>query len=109
MDLPKKLGLDGQVPRNDLVIHLIKAELKSRKFTRALEEVGFDTTFYSLDFSSLILDIVGFEMRSDETFELYHHLLETFVQKMDLKSEEEDLNKIAKDFYQQLSSAKKKN
>jgi hypothetical protein len=106
MDLPKKLGLDGQMPRNDLVIHLIKAELKNRKFTRALEEVGFDTTFYSLDFSSLILDLVGFEMRSDETFEIYHHLLETFVQRIDLKGEDDNLNKVAIDFLKQLNAAK---
>ena len=106
MDLPKNLGQDGKAPRNDLVIHLIKAELKNRKFTRTLEEVGFDTTFYSLDFSSLILDLVGFQTRSDDTFETYHQLLETFVQSIDFKNERDNLNAIAEEFYQRLVKEK---
>jgi hypothetical protein len=86
----------------DIAIYLIKAELKNRKFTKALEDVGFDTTFYSLDFSALILDLLGFETRSDDTFETYHQLLENYVQKIDLKDQDENLSRIASEFYRAL-------
>jgi len=87
---------------SEIALFLIKAELKNRKFTKALEEVGFDTTFYSLDFSALILDLLGFESRSDDTFETYHQLLEAYVQEVDLKDHDENLNRVASAFYQAL-------
>src|SRR5436853_513702 len=86
----------------EIAFYLLKAELKNRKFTKTLEEVGFDTTFYSLDFSALILDLLGLDKRSDETFEIYHQLLENFVQQIDLKDQDENLNQVANEFYRAL-------
>lgn len=52
-----------------MAVYLIKAELKNRKLTSGLEQVGFDTTFWSLDFSSMILKLIGIEVRSDDFYD----------------------------------------
>jgi len=99
---------DHRLPSpSQIAIYLIKAELKNRKFTKTLEEVGFDTTFYSLDFSTLILDLLGFKSRSDETYETYHQLLENHVQDFELKDDDEDLQRVAASFYEALERVRK--
>lgn len=51
---------------------LIKAELQNLKLIDGLNRAGVDASAYLLDFSSLILKIMGFEhITSDEFYEWY--------------------------------------
>jgi hypothetical protein len=107
MDLLKIMGLVKLPPRLEIAVYLIKAELKNRKFMRGLEQVGFDTTFCSLDFGSLILKLIGFEIRSDETYEMYNQMLEACVDKLDQNENDESLSEISFKFYVDLESKMK--
>ncbi len=106
MDLPKNLGLVKLPAAVEITLYLIKAELKNRKFTKALEQIGFDSGVCSLDFSSLILRLTGFEVISDDMFEKYNDLLESFVQQIGVREDEASLTKVALDFYQNLEREK---
>ncbi len=99
-----------KLPRSvDISIFLIKAELKTRKFFKSMEQIGFDTTLYLTDFSSLILNLVGFESRSDDVYDWYNKLLEDYIQRFELKDEAELLDKLALEFFVDLESYRKVN
>jgi hypothetical protein len=106
MDLPKNLGLVKLPAALDIALYLIKAELKHRKFIKGLEQIGFDSGICSLDFSSLILKLTGFEVISDDTFEKYNDLLESFIQQIGIREDEARLTSIALEFYQTLEKHK---
>ena len=82
----------------DLTLFLIKNELLSTRFLNQLESIGFDTSFFSIDLSVVILSLMGFENRTDSLWEWYYTNLETYVFKMNIQDYEE-VNTIAFDFY----------
>jgi hypothetical protein len=108
MDLPKNMGLVKLPSRLEIAVYLIKAEIKNRKFTKGLEQIGFDTTICMFDFSSLILQLVGIDARTDEMFEFYNNLLESYVQKMELEKDDDHLNELAFSFYHEIEAEKRK-
>jgi hypothetical protein len=106
MDLPKNLGLVKLPPHIEIAVYLIKAELKNRKFTKSLELIGFDSSLGFLDLCPLILKLIGYESRTDATFEVYYNLLESYIEHMDVREKEEDLNQLALSFYMELEKKK---
>jgi hypothetical protein len=108
MELPKNLGLIKLPPHLEIAVYLIKAELKNKKFVSTLEQVGLDPALCSVDFSSLILKLIGFESNSDKVFDFYSRLLESSTNDFDLREGEELLNKAAFKFYLELEMEKKK-
>lgn len=70
--IPKSLRLINLPPKIELTVFLIKLELKNVKFTNDLNNKGIDTYAGFLDFSALILDIMGFDKNfTDEFRECY--------------------------------------
>lgn len=82
----------------DLVLFLIKNELLSTRFLNQLESVGFDTSFFSIDLSVVILSLMGFENRTDSFWEWYYSNLETYVFKINIQ-DYEGVNAVTFDFY----------
>lgn len=102
MDNEGKKGA-GVPSKEEITLYLIKAELKHRKFTKGLEQIGFDVTFCSLDFSSMILSLQGLERRTDETFEWYNEVLDRFTEKVDLKNPDVNLAELAQEFLNEIN------
>lgn len=82
----------------DLILFLIKNELLSTRFLNQLESIGFDTTFFSMDLSIVILSLMGFKNRTDGFWEWYYEVLETYVFEINIP-DYEVVNTIAFDFY----------
>jgi hypothetical protein len=108
LDLPGNLGLVKIPPDlslssvQEIAIFLIKAELKNRKFTEQLEQVGFDPTYSALDLGTVVLQLLGFKNRSDETYEWYQKRVEHYLPRVILKDDGEVLNALAIDLFKEL-------
>ncbi len=98
INYPKYLPL-VKIPREtELIIFLIKEELKSRTLTNSFNEMGFDGSVCSSDFSDVIFSMIGFDENSDEFYEWYLEQLDAFCEEINL-SDKETLIKQAFKFY----------
>lgn len=97
--------MTGEAGKFEIVIHLIKAELKNTRFTSQLEQLGFDTSLSSLDFGSLILNLCGIPYRTDAVFDWYHGLVEKYSSRITDLADGEQLQNLALEFYKELQSA----
>ena len=68
----------------ELILFLIKEEIKNRKFTEQLGKIGFDTTICTIDFSKIILSLVGYENIDDQLYLDYFKLIDSYIEKFDL-------------------------
>lgn len=76
-------------PKAKLVISLIKEELRNLKFINDLYKNGIDATTGLLDFSSPILEIMGFDaVLADELSEWYYSHQTNLVKNIDMNNEE---------------------
>jgi len=114
IDLPNRPGL-VKLPAGlnlnaiqEVVVFLIKAELKNRKFSEQLEQVGFDPTFAALDLGTVVLQLMGFRERSDETYEWYQKRIEDYLPKLTLRDDDEALNFLAIELFKELDSKRTK-
>ena len=83
-------------------ITLIKAELQNLKFINGLDSAGIDASAYMLDFSSLILEMLGFKHEtSDEFYEWYFCHQNKLVKNIDPENDKE-FQERAFDFYVDL-------
>lgn len=96
-DLPFYKLSDNQ----DLILFLIQKELQGSKFTYELDRLGFDTSVYGPDFGVVILSLIGFSSRSDELWDWYYQMVESFVDKVDLWNSETS-RRLAMDVYFEL-------
>jgi hypothetical protein len=101
-DLPKNLSLNKFPSQTELVLYLVKAELRNRKFFNGLESLGFDTSCVSSDFSSLIMSLTGFEVRTDEDFEFYNRLVDEYILRIDIHEPDKQLTETAFSFIKDL-------
>jgi len=49
-----------------LVVHLIREELRNKCLMYSLRDLGFDCSSYTLNISQEVLDLVGFQEKSNE-------------------------------------------
>jgi hypothetical protein len=64
--------------QKELILQLLKQEIKSYRFFNGLREVGLDDSFYHSDFSSLVLTYIGFDDEGNATYDFYFSLLEKY-------------------------------
>ena len=64
--------------QKDLLLYLIKEELKSRRFFNGLREIGLDDCYFQPDFSSIVLAYTGFTDEENATYDFYFNLLEKY-------------------------------
>src|SRR5688572_15774738 len=88
LKLPSGISL---LPAHEIAVYLLKAELRNRRFTEQLEHIGFDATYYSFDFGTLILMLAGSKGRNDEMYDWYQKRLDSYIQRVDLKNHDKVL------------------
>jgi hypothetical protein len=101
---PPSINLSKKI---ELILHLIKAEIKNRKLLSGLINVGFDTTPYTIDFSQIILSLIGFEKLSEELYQHYNELMDRYCEKINIWHSGEELNDVAFGIYSELLMKKR--
>jgi hypothetical protein len=86
--------------QKELILQLLKQELKSYRFFNGLREVGLDDSFYHSDFSSLVLTYIGFDDEENATYDFYFGLLEKYSALF--QPNEEVVMKLALNVYVEL-------
>lgn len=92
--------------QKELILQLLKQELKSYRFFNGLREVGLDDSFYHSDFSSLVLTYIGFDDEENATYDFYFALLEKYSSCF--QAHEETVAKLALSIYVELVAELKK-
>ena len=85
----------------NMLLHLIREELKSKTFIRCFDQAGMDTSMCSPDLSRMILAMSGFEERSDELYMWYFKTIDEYVVRNNF-TDREGLNELAFEFYTEL-------
>lgn len=71
-----KITLANPVANVDFTLHLIREELKIRKFFNTLRQIGLEDCYYQPDLGTLILKSLGIDDGKDETFYHYSDLMD---------------------------------
>jgi len=87
-------------------LYLIREELKSRKLFHVLHEVGLDDCYFQPHLDSLILRSLGLDDGTDETFNIYHEIIEK--RSMKIHDDYDSIMKQALKVYNELLNEKKK-
>ena len=91
--------------QKELILQLLKQELKSHRFFNGLRELGLDDSFYHSDFSSLVLTYIGFDDEENATYDFYFALLEKYS--VYFQPSEEVVMKLALSVYLELMAGLK--
>ena len=92
--------------KTDLTLHLIKEELKSRKFFNVLRSVGLDDAFYQADSCSIILEQFGLNDDANVTLDFYYALFEKHC--IMIEENDNSLTSAALDVYAGLLAEKER-
>jgi hypothetical protein len=96
-----------KLPANiELVLYLIKEELKSNKLFNGLAKVGFEDCYYQPHFGTLVLASAGFEEHSDDLYEFYLELISEYSEK--IEADNDVIVKCAFNVYVDLMIEKKR-
>lgn len=99
MKTKKHLAIHFAEP-SPLLLHLIREELKSRKFFSGLQKLGLDYCYYQPQLDKPILAALGFEEPSDEVYRFYFKLIEKRSRK--IREDEESITRQAEKVYREL-------
>lgn len=95
------------VDRVEFALSLIKAELQNLKLISDLNRTGIDASTHLLDFSTLILEIMGFDHdTTDHFYEWYSHRQRMLVENVDADDDKAFLER-AFNFYVDLAIKKR--
>lgn len=95
------------VNTTEFVISLIKEELHNLKFINDLNRAGIDASTHLSDFSTLILEVIGFGHKaSDEFYEWYVNRQNELVENIDPGNDKEFRERAFK-FYVDLMVKKR--
>jgi len=95
-----------QLPsRMELLLFLIKEDIKSRKFFNGLRELGLDDAWYGSELSTLIIAYAGLDSESDAHTDFYYHLTCRHLQ---FQNDRESLMQSAVNVYTELMAWKEK-
>lgn len=100
-----KFVLKGQFTE-ELILVLLREELKSHKFFGVLRTIGLDDAYFQTDLSDTILKFVGLNDETNHTLDLYFNLLEKHSQ--NIEANNESVMKEAHEFYNELIDEHKK-
>lgn len=79
MGIDCKPALDSE----RLIIALISAELKSRKFFNTLQDLGLDDSWCQPHLDDIILACLGIDDDTNETFDFYYDVMNKHASKID--------------------------
>jgi hypothetical protein len=85
---------------------LIREELKSRRLFHFLGKAGFHDSYFQPHLDMLILDTLGINDQSDETFAIYESIIEK--RSLKIEADNQSVTKQAMKAYHELLNEKKK-
>lgn len=89
----------------DLALPLIREELKSRKLFYIFGKVGMDDCFFQVHLDFVILDLMGMNDGTDETYAIYDKIVEWHARR--IIDSKESIERHAQKVYEKLLEAKK--
>jgi hypothetical protein len=92
-------------PDIELILFMIREELKSTALFNGLARVGLDDCYFQSHFGTLILAYMGFEERSDDLYEFYNDLIDKYSEK--IEADNDVTMKCAFDVYVEIMIEKK--
>lgn len=92
----------------ELVVHLIREELRNKCLMYSLEDLGFDCTSYTLSISEEILTLAGFTEKSDELYQWYFNLIDKALEEITFSNLDEMMIKWSLNIYIELLSQRLK-
>lgn len=92
----------------ELVVHLIREELRNKCLMYSFENLGFDCSSYTLSISQEILDLVGFQEKSDELYQWYFNLIDKALEEITFLNLDEMMIKWSMNIYIELLNQKLK-
>jgi len=90
----------------DLIIRLIREELRNKHLMHSLEDLGFDCSFFTLNISHIILELAGCHERPDELYEWYFELIEKALAEITFWNPDEMLDKWPAEIWKALQEKK---
>jgi hypothetical protein len=87
--------------RVNLILQLLREEIKHSTLTNAFDKLGMDTAQYTTNMGGLILGLCGGDERTDELLEWYYKKLDEYSNE-NLNGELE-LNELAFNFYTDIT------
>ena len=105
---PKKLNVRlVKLPSDiELILFMIKEELKNTKFFNGLGKVGLEDCFYQSHFGELVLGYMGFDDIPDDLLEFYCDLIDKYSEK--IEEDNKLITKYAFDVYGEILIEKKR-
>lgn len=89
-----------------VALHLIREELKSRKFFRTLQQAGLHDCYFQPHLDSLILRSLDLDDDSDKVFDAYYDIIEHRSRK--IEADNDTIMKQALKVYMELKQLRKK-
>jgi hypothetical protein len=86
----------------ELIIHLIKEQLRNKRLMDSLEDLGFDCSSFTMNISREILKLAGFYERSDELSQWYSDLVDKALEETTFWNLDEMLDKWSQILYAEL-------
>jgi len=95
-----------KLPANiELILYMIKKELKSTKLFNGLARVRLDDCYFQSNFGTLILAYLGFDERPDDLHEFYKNLIDRYSEK--IKADNNVIMKCAFEVHVEIMMEKK--
>jgi len=88
-----------KLSKTEITLYLIREELKTRKFFNTLREAGIEDVFLQPDLGTLILNNIGLDDGTDETFYFYSDLMDASSKSI---KDHETIKQLAIHVYQAL-------
>lgn len=93
-------------PKIELILYLIKEELKTVKLFNGLARVGLDDCYYQSHFGTLVLAYMGFDERDDDLHNFYMDLIDKYSDK--IEADNDSIMKYAFKVYVEIAIEKKR-
>jgi hypothetical protein len=90
----------------ELIIHLIREELRNKRLMFSLEELGFDCSEYTIRVNQAILELAGFPLRNDELKKWYDKLIDEALEEITFWNMEVTLQEWSQKIYKKLKNRK---
>ena len=86
----------------ELVVHLIREELRNKYLMYSLRDLGFDCSSYTLNISQEVLDLMGFQEKSNELYQWYFKLIDKALIEITFWNLDEMMDKWSLNIYIEL-------
>lgn len=90
----------------ELIIHLLREQIRNMYLMHSLENLGFDCSPYTLSISQEILELAGFQEKPDELYQWYFDLIDKVVEEVTFSNLDEMMTKWSWNIYIELLKQK---